>query len=287
MKQEQANAETIGRFYDQHAGAFLKVYGDVIQAFRTTDVAVLLDHQARAMEMAPGMRLLDAGCGVCGPALYFAKNHGVFIDAVTASGTQARLAAEKIREAHFSGQVVVRQGDYHTLELYYPQGSYDTIYFLESFGHSQHMEEAISSAWNMLKPGGRLYIKDLFVKEAVLQKHENTIEANIQRINQAYCYAVIDLYEVLRRLRRKGFILSFLKTIDIPLEAFENLTLSNEFQELTGIHRIDDLVNYIFPVDFFELLCIRPWYHSEQGNNKYFLQNLYNLQIQGMSHDDL
>ena len=35
---------------------------------------------------------------------------------------------------------------------------------------------------------------------------------------------------------------------------FENLAISNEFQELTGIAKIDNWEEYIFPVDFFGMI---------------------------------
>ena len=287
MNSDHSHAEVVGRFYNEHSDAFLRVYGDVLQAFRTTDISRLLDYEAGSMGLNDGMSVLDAGCGVCGPAIYFAKKHEIFVDAITVSSIQAQLASEKIAVADLSGQIVVKQGDYHFLEAFFPKESYDVVYFLESFGHSDNKELVISSAWNMLKPGGRLYIKDLFIKEAAASGHQVPIKEYIRSINEAYCYAVGDIYEVLRQLRQKGFILSFLKTIDIPLKDFENLTISNEFQELTGINHIDDLQTYIFPVDFFELLCIKPWYNLEEEGNSYFLQNLYNLQIQGLSQDYL
>lgn len=284
---DHSNTRAVGRFYDDHYDAFRSIYGDVIQAFRTIDISVLLDYEARAMELKLGMKVLDAGCGVCGPAVYFAEKYGVLVDAITASGTEAESATEKINTAGLSGQIVVRKGDYHRLEKFFTEESYDVVYFLESFGHSHDKKLAISSAWKILKPGGRLYIKDLFAKEAALRKHRAPIEENIRRINDSYCYHVGDLYQVLQQVRQRGFILSFLKTIDIPLEEFENLTISNEFQELTGINRIDDLKTYLFPVDFFELLCIKPWYKLSVGNSRYFLQNLYNLHIKGLSQYDL
>lgn len=269
----------VGNFYDRHGDAFLQVYGDVIQAFRTTDPAKLLHYEATAMGLQQGMRLLDAGCGVCGPAIFFATHYGVQVDALTASGQQALLARQKISEAGLADRITVQQGDYHDPAAFFQPGTYDVVYFLESFGHSRNKGGAIRAAWQMLKPGGLLYIKDLFAKEAVMHAHARMMKENIERINRAYHYEVGDLCRVLADLRRTGFILSSLKTIDIPLEDFENLSISNQFQELTGINRIDDLQTYVFPVDFFEISCIKPWYDPAKGNSRYFLQNLYYLQV--------
>jgi ubiquinone/menaquinone biosynthesis C-methylase UbiE len=282
-----AHAKAVGEFYDRTNEAFLKVYGDVIQAFRTRDLSNLLGYQANVMQLQSGMKVLDAGCGICGPAMYFAQNYSVHVDAITASEVQMQQAKERIKAAGLENQVHVKQGDYHQLSTYFPSGEYDVVYFLESFGHSPDKAAAIASAWEMLKPGGMLYVKDLFVKEPVIASHREEIQQNVARINEAYRYHVGDLNAVLTAIRQKGFILSALKTIDIPLEDFENLTISNDFQELTGIHRIDNLQAYLFPVDFFELICIKPWHDVAVGNSRYFLQNLYYLKVKGKVEAEL
>ncbi len=274
-------AKEVGDFYDATTDAFLKVYGDVIQAFRTHDLSNLLHYQGNIMQLKPGMRVLDAGCGVCGPARFFATHYGVTVDAITASAVQQKEGSERNRADGLQDKIHVVQGDYHHLSQRFQAGEYDVVYFLESFGHSPDKAQAIASAWEMLKPGGLLYIKDLFIKEPAIAAHAAEIQQNVERINEAYRYNVGDLNDVLTAIRQQGFILSALKTIDIPLEDFENLTISNDFQELTGIHRIDNLQEYLFPVDFFELVCLKPWYDLSVGNSRYFLQNLYYLKVVG------
>ncbi len=274
-------SSAVGRFYDEHADAFMRVYGNVIQALRTRDVATVLDIEGSSMGLAPGMRVLDAGCGVCGPAMHFARQFGVTVDGVTASDVQVGLATQHLRESGLADRVTVQHGDFHHLDALLPAGAYDVVCFLESFGHSSDKGTALSSAWAMLKPGGSLYIKDLFIKEAAIEAHRPAIAQGIREINDAYRYNVGDLCDVLRLMRQQGFILTALRTMDIPLDDFEDLSISHEFGQLTGIHRIDDLSTYIFPVDFFEIICRKPWYGLDQGSNRYFLQNLYELQVRG------
>ena len=281
------SAEDVGNFYNEQTGNFLKVYGEVIQAFRTTDVSKLLDYQIEAIGLEKGQRVLDAGCGVCGPARYFARNAGVEVEAISISEDQVNRAKNYIEEEGLSDKVHVQQGDYHQLEKYYGSDSFDVVYFLESFGHATNHEQVINSAWGMLKPGGTLYIKDLFVKEAALPSLKVDIDREVKNVNDAYRYNVADLYEILRLVRKKGYILSSVKTIDLPLEDFENLTISNDFQELTGINKIENLQEYVFPVDFFEIKCTKPWNALEFGNSRYFLQNLYYMQIHNRKQEEL
>lgn len=287
MSAPTEHVAAVGRFYDEHHESFLRVYGTVIQAFRTRDPRQLLDHEARAMGLKPGVRLLDAGCGVAGPAIHFALEHGALVDAITISARQAEDARRAVDAAGCADRVRITLGDYHALAELYPPGHFDAVCFLESFGHSRDKARLLEACWHALRPGGTLYVKDLFAKEPALPEHGPAIRAEIARIDTAYHYAIADLYDVLRTLRGLGFILQDLRAVDIPLEDFENLTLSNDFQELTGIARIEDWTRYIFPVEFFELTCLKPWYEKGAGSSRYFLQNLYHLRVLGKTPSQL
>ncbi len=286
-KKADHTAREVGDFYNKQTNNFLKVYGEVIQAFRTTDVTKLLDYQIETIGFEKGQRVLDAGCGVCGPARYFAKHADVHVEAITISEDQVEKARNYITEEGLEGKVNVTHGDYHQLEEYYESDSFDVVYFLESFGHATNHEQVINSAWGMLKPGGKLYIKDLFIKEAAVPSLADDIQREVKNINDAYHYNIADLYEVLKFIRKKGYILSNVKTIDLPLEDFENLTISNDFQDLTGINKIENLQEYVFPVDFFEITCVKPWNALEFGNSRYFLQNLYYMQVHNRKQEEL
>lgn len=280
-------AQGVGQFYNEQTDNFVKVYGEVIQAFRTHDLSNLLNYQIESMGLQPGMKVLDAGCGVCGPATYFAQHADVTVEAVTISAEQVRQGKEKIKSKSLEQKVNVQLHDYHTVNELFPSNSFDTIYFLESFGHSHDKPKVLDAAWEVLKPGGTLYIKDLFIKEAINPAHQPVMDHEINKINTAYHYNLTNLYSFLETLRKKGWILAHLKTIDLPLEDFENLTISNDFQELTGIAQIDDWANYIFPVDFFEVICHKPWHDPKVGNSRYFLQNLYYMQVHGRGEETL
>ena len=54
-----------------------------------------LDLICRKLELAPGMRVLDIGCGWGGLAYYMAKNYGVSVEGVTISAEQQKLAQKR------------------------------------------------------------------------------------------------------------------------------------------------------------------------------------------------
>lgn len=262
----------VGAFYDATTDRFLQVYGEIIQAFRTKDVTHYLDYTLRSMRLEPGMRVVDAGCGVCGPAQYFARQlPGLTVDACTVSEVQARMARESIENAGLSDRIRVTVGDYHGVNTLYPAGMYDRVYFLESFGHSDDKKKLIHAVWDVLKPGGMLYLKDLFRREVEQEWEQLRIDHICGQINEAYRYHIADLADVLSIIRRKGYILHFVKIPEVERSQFENLSISNDFQNLFNIGKIESWDDYVFPVDFFEILAEKPVIPTAEDMHLYFM----------------
>jgi len=282
---DDRHATIVGQFYDAHHDQFMQVYGQVIQAFRTRDVTDLLNYQIGSIGLEAGQKTLDAGCGVAAPAIHFARHARVHVDAITISKSQHDVASRLVAGAKLDDRIRVVHGDFHKLADYFDPGSYDVVYFLESFGHSRAKRHLVETCWEMLKPGGTLYIKDLFRRMPLRPEHAEKIDREIRRIDEAYHYEVGDLNAVLDAVRGKGFILTSLKTVDLELSDFEDLAISNVFQELTGIAPIENWDDYVFPVDFFELRCVKPEFTVDERLDRHFLQTRYHRQID--AHDDV
>ena len=108
----------------------------------------------RKLGLAPGMRLLDVGCGWGTMAMHAARHHGVQAVGVTISAEQAALARRRVAEAGLSDQVEIRIQDYREV----PDGPYDAI---SSIGMFEHVGEARTAVYfghlfDLLRPGGRL-----------------------------------------------------------------------------------------------------------------------------------
>jgi len=152
----------VAKFYDEHASTYLQAGEDIIQSMRPDDTTEFLEYLMRSIGIKDGMRILDAGCGSAGPALYFANHKEVQIDCLTISAMECAAAKSRALHAEAPGKVVVRHGDYHDLDKLYPQESFDAVVFLESFGHAADPLRVLGSTRNVLKPGGIVYIKDFF-----------------------------------------------------------------------------------------------------------------------------
>jgi len=267
----KSGSEGVRMFYNETTDKFLNVYGEVIQAFRTTNVNDYLDYTIESAELRDGQRILDAGCGVGGPASYFASKLNMEIEGITISEVQAEKSNEVIASKSLIGKVNIRQGDYHKMVEIYGKEQFDRIIFLESFGHSQDQIHLIENAYECLKPGGILYIKDLFKREHPNAEDGIKIDTIVDAINKAYCYNVADFTEIMKCIRRLNFILLFVKTPEVKTGEFEHLTISNDFQNLFDIAKIISWDNYVFPIDFYEVKVMKPPFDVNKEKHLYFL----------------
>jgi ubiquinone/menaquinone biosynthesis C-methylase UbiE len=266
------NAEQVRTYYNTNTDRFLEVYGDIIQAFRTNNVEDYLDYTLSSMALKNGQTAIDAGCGVCGPAIHFAKKiTDVRIEACTISDYQYEKGLSRVEMEGLMEKVIPRNIDYHELSNHFE--NIDLIYFLESFGHSADKNTVLDECWETLKPGGRVYIKDLFKRVSDDEWEQLRINEICEDINKAYCYHIADLNTILTKIRSKGFKLLFMKIPEVDTSEFENLTISNDFQNLFNIGKIESWSDYIFPIDFYEILIEKPKVASEKDLHLYMLNN--------------
>ncbi len=124
------------------------------------------------------------------------------VDLVTISPVQASIAEERAQAAGVAERVVVHCRDYH--DLPFASGSFDLVYFLESSGYAYDPERLFGEVWRVLRPGGRLYIKDLFLREPPWSDAE--LE-QIEAVNRLWAQArVPTLAEWSAQLGAAGFI---------------------------------------------------------------------------------
>jgi cyclopropane-fatty-acyl-phospholipid synthase len=112
-----------------------------------------VDLVARKLDLKPGMRLLDIGCGWGAMGIHAARHFGVNVVGVTLSQPQRDYATEQARLAGVSDLVDFRVQDYREIT----DGPFDAV---SSIGMSEHvgiksLPTYTQLIFDLLKPGGR------------------------------------------------------------------------------------------------------------------------------------
>lgn len=113
----------------------------------------------RKLDLRPGMRLLDVGCGWGSLLLYAAANHGVRATGVTLSRQQHDHVRARIAAAGLADRVTVELRDYRDVA----DGPYDAISTVEMGEHvGDDQYPAFTEALHrLLAPHGRLLVQQM------------------------------------------------------------------------------------------------------------------------------
>ena len=116
--------------------------------------AAKYDLVCRKLDLRPGMRLLDVGCGWGGMVRHAVKHYGVTALGVTLSEQQAAWAGKAIAEEGLSGAAEVRHSDYRNVR----EVGFDAV---SSIGLTEHIGVRNYPAYfrflrSRLRDGGRL-----------------------------------------------------------------------------------------------------------------------------------
>lgn len=106
------------------------------------------------MGLKPGMRVLDVGCGVGGPAREIARFSGAHVTGVNNNQFQVNRATKYTAKAGLSDQVDFVKGDFMSLSELFGENSFDAVYAIEATVHAPNFEGIYGEIMKVLKPGG-------------------------------------------------------------------------------------------------------------------------------------
>lgn len=106
------------------------------------------------MQLRPGMRVLDVGCGVGGPAREIAQFADVNIVGLNNNDYQVYRARKYTKWAGLEDQVTFVKGDFMKLAEQFGENSFDAVYAIEATCHAPTWEGVYGEILKVLKPGG-------------------------------------------------------------------------------------------------------------------------------------
>ena len=196
--------ERVREYWDRAHDAYLAHVGTTFQAGRIDVGSSMRDSNlwlARAAGLERHRVVLDAGCGVCGPSIDFARElPHLRLVGVTLSRRQTATARQLIRDAAVGDRLHVVNADYHALP--FADGSFDAVLFLESLGYADNLTRLLRGVRRVLRAGGSLYVKDVFRREQLWSDQEGLELAEFDRV---YQYCTRSLEACVRAVAAAGF----------------------------------------------------------------------------------
>ena len=110
-----------------------------------------------SMELDPGSRVLDVGCGLGGSAFLMARDFDLQVDAIDLSRNMLALAEQKLAASGLSDRVNLQWGDCLELDCC---AQYDAIYSRDVFLHIADKAHLFERLYAAMRPGGRLLFTD-------------------------------------------------------------------------------------------------------------------------------
>jgi ubiquinone/menaquinone biosynthesis C-methylase UbiE len=111
------------------------------------------------MELRPGLRLLDVGSGIGGPARYFAAEHGCNVTGTDLTEEFVRVAQSLTARTKLDGLVEFRQGS--ALEMPFEADSFDGAYMIHVGMNIADKAGIFREVRRVLKAGGMFTVFDI------------------------------------------------------------------------------------------------------------------------------
>ncbi len=128
---------------------------------------------AEAIDLRPGQKLLEIGCGWGGFAEYVAKTFGARVVGLTISREQRDFAQKRIQEAGLADKVEIRLQDYRDERDQYDRIA--SIEMIEAVGE-QFWPKYFSQIADRLKAGGLAGIQAITIQDSMFQSYRREVD---------------------------------------------------------------------------------------------------------------
>lgn len=113
---------------------------------------------ARLLDLRPGMRVADVGCGVGGPMVTIALASGANITGININARQTATGERLLRKNGLAGNCGFLLADF--LDVPLEEGYFDAAYALETLCCAEHTEDAYVELFRLMRPGGEIAAVD-------------------------------------------------------------------------------------------------------------------------------
>ncbi len=129
-----------------------------------------------------------------------ARDLGAIVHGVTISPVQVRLGRELLGKAGLAGRVHLHLADFHRLP--FAAERFDSVMVMEATCYSDDLSGLIAELARVLRPGGTLYVKDVFQRTGPLSE---TQQRDLDRFHEIWaCEASATMPSLEQAMRGAG-----------------------------------------------------------------------------------
>jgi cyclopropane fatty-acyl-phospholipid synthase-like methyltransferase len=213
--------ELVRAYYDRITAIMLEKWGEsfhfaMFQGDESLDEALAGTERwvADRGGFRPGMKVLDIGCGVGGPALTIAAHSGAHVTGINIVEPHVLVARDRAASRGLTEQTTFILGD--AMAMPFPLATFDAAYVFEAGCHMPDKPLFYRECARVLKPGGVFVGTDWFKREDLTPAEEAEYIEPICRLHGVP--HVITLTDLRRHLGTAGF----------QVEAVENLAVHGD-----------------------------------------------------------
>lgn len=159
-------------FYDRNNRLLTDMFGGSIHSgywhgphdISSVEVASarMTDEILDRLDVGPGMRVLDLGCGTGGPGVRLARWCEAEITGISISAEDVALATARAEAAGVSHRISFRHAD--AVRMPFPYGAFDRVMAIECVVHAADRVAMLSEIARVLRPGGRVVLSDFIAR---------------------------------------------------------------------------------------------------------------------------
>lgn len=124
-------------------------------SYKFSDALVRMeDKLGNALNLSPDSMVLDAECGVGVVASALASRFGLDITGIDISQSHLEQARIRVKENNLEDKVKFVYGDYSAIP--FADNTFDALYTMETFVHSEDPDRVLNEFMRVLKPGGKI-----------------------------------------------------------------------------------------------------------------------------------
>ena len=207
MSGNKINQETVLNYFD-NAMPIYQLYSKNHLHFgiwnRTTEskeesLLNLTKFVCKLLDIQPGDRILDAGCGVGGSSNYIASTYGVSTIGINISRLQLHKARQLAHHMKNRSLIKYYQQDY--TKTFFPASSFTKIFGIESICHTPDKGKFLDEAYRLLKNEGKLVVADGFRKREDLNEMEKTL---LRRFFKGWAVPNLETFDSFRQKLRSS-----------------------------------------------------------------------------------